>query len=124
VCKSGLTNARKIWLTRHGESQYNQLALIGGDSSLSTNGEQYANLLPDILMSRVPKASPRADARQTPARPHRPAAALPLPQRAPPRPAPRLAHAAAPPGQRAAHPPTHPPSPPAARAPTQRLPPH
>lgn len=55
VCKSGITNARKIWLTRHGESQYNQLALIGGDSGLSTNGDQYAHTLPDVLVQRVPR---------------------------------------------------------------------
>lgn len=55
VCKSGITNARKIWLTRHGESQYNQAALIGGDSLLSTTGEQYAHYLPEVLISRMPK---------------------------------------------------------------------
>lgn len=55
VCKSGMTNARKIWLTRHGESEYNQKALIGGDSPLSPNGQTYAELLPDVILSRLPK---------------------------------------------------------------------
>ena len=55
VCKSGMTNARKIWLTRHGESVYNQQALIGGDSPLSPNGQAYAELLPEVILSRLPK---------------------------------------------------------------------
>jgi broad specificity phosphatase PhoE len=50
-----MTNARKIWLTRHGESEYNQQALIGGDSPLSPNGQAYAELLPDVILSRLPK---------------------------------------------------------------------
>jgi 6-phosphofructo-2-kinase/fructose-2,6-biphosphatase len=52
-----MTNARKIWLTRHGESVYNQQALIGGDSPLSPNGQAYAELLPDVILSRLPKVS-------------------------------------------------------------------
>ena len=50
-----MNNARKIWLTRHGESQYNQLALLGGDSELSPNGEAYAAVLPDVILQRVPR---------------------------------------------------------------------
>jgi len=50
-----MTNARKIWLTRHGESEYNQKGLIGGDSPLSSNGMAYAELLPEIILSRLPK---------------------------------------------------------------------
>lgn len=50
-----MTNARKIWLTRHGESVYNQKALIGGDSPLSVNGRAYADVLPEVIMSRLPK---------------------------------------------------------------------
>lgn len=34
---------------------YNQQALIGGDSALSANGEAYAQLLPDVLLARLPK---------------------------------------------------------------------
>jgi Histidine phosphatase superfamily (branch 1) len=57
VCKSGLGHTRKLWLTRHGESLYNQQALIGGDSDLSPNGEAYARLLPQALASRLPNVS-------------------------------------------------------------------
>jgi hypothetical protein len=37
VCKAGMTagQARKIWLTRHGESEYNLLGKLGGNSGLS-----------------------------------------------------------------------------------------
>ena len=54
VCRAGLGNARKIWLTRHGESEYNQRKLIGGDSSISENGQKYASALPAVLLSRLP----------------------------------------------------------------------
>lgn len=50
-----MTNARKIWLTRHGESEYNQKALIGGDSPLSANGQAYSEMLPDVILNRLPK---------------------------------------------------------------------
>lgn len=36
-----------IWLTRHGESLYNQKARLGGDSSLSPRGEDFATALAD-----------------------------------------------------------------------------
>lgn len=36
---------RTIYLSRHGESEYNKLEKIGGDSSLSEKGEEYAILL-------------------------------------------------------------------------------
>lgn len=45
---------RKIWLSRHGESMYNTLARLGGDSTLSPRGEVYAYKLPDVLVDRVP----------------------------------------------------------------------
>ncbi len=45
---------RKIWLTRHGESEYNQRALLGGDSSISPSGQIYARLLPDVIVDRIP----------------------------------------------------------------------
>jgi broad specificity phosphatase PhoE len=40
---------RSIWLSRHGESEYNVLKKIGGDSNLSPRGEQYAKALPELL---------------------------------------------------------------------------
>ena len=55
VCKSSLGSARKIWLTRHGESEYNRRGLIGGDSALSANGEAYAAALPGVLRERLPR---------------------------------------------------------------------
>ena len=35
VCKAGVTRPRKIWLTRHGQSQFNVEDKIGGNSGLS-----------------------------------------------------------------------------------------
>ncbi|XP_050685942.1 6-phosphofructo-2-kinase/fructose-2,6-bisphosphatase 1-like isoform X3 [Eriocheir sinensis] len=40
---------RSIYLTRHGESVYNQLGRIGGDSDLSHRGRQYANALAKFI---------------------------------------------------------------------------
>jgi len=40
---------RSIWLSRHGESQWNVLGKIGGDASLSERGEQYALKLPELV---------------------------------------------------------------------------
>ena len=36
---------RQIWLTRHGESEFNMAGLIGGDSGLSPRGREYARNL-------------------------------------------------------------------------------
>ncbi|KAL2002589.1 hypothetical protein VTN02DRAFT_6443 [Thermoascus thermophilus] len=47
---------RSIWLSRHGESEYNLEGKIGGDANLSTRGEAYARALPELLRkSGVPK---------------------------------------------------------------------
>ena len=54
MCKSGVTRLRKIWLTRHGESEYNRLSLLGGDSNITDSGRAYAAVLPDIVIDRVP----------------------------------------------------------------------
>ncbi|KAK6729370.1 hypothetical protein RB195_006429 [Necator americanus] len=40
---------RSIYLTRHGESEYNQLGRLGGDSPLSENGLKYAEELRDYF---------------------------------------------------------------------------
>ncbi|CAD6502948.1 BgTH12-02622 [Blumeria graminis f. sp. triticale] len=40
---------RSIWLSRHGESQWNVLGKIGGDAELSARGEEYARLLPTLV---------------------------------------------------------------------------
>ena len=49
--------SRKIWLTRHGQSDYNLQGKIGGDSSLSPAGQAYARLLPDVIVERTPLVS-------------------------------------------------------------------
>ena len=43
---------RPIWLTRHGESQFNQLGLLGGDASLSKKGRVYAAALAEFINER------------------------------------------------------------------------
>mmetsp|Transcript_6882 Transcript_6882/g.17136 ORF Transcript_6882/g.17136 Transcript_6882/m.17136 type:complete len:656 (-) Transcript_6882:490-2457(-) len=54
VCKAGMAQQRKIWLTRHGESLYNLEGRIGGDSSLAPRGEMYSRALPNLLIDRLP----------------------------------------------------------------------
>ncbi|CAN6666742.1 fructose-2,6-bisphosphatase [Trichomonascus vanleenenianus] len=41
---------RCIWLSRHGESQYNLTGQLGGDSDLSPRGDMYAHKLPDLVL--------------------------------------------------------------------------
>ena len=53
MCKA-LGRSRRIWLTRHGESEFNVAGKIGGNSALSPRGAAYAQLLPAVLASRVP----------------------------------------------------------------------
>nr|KMM70864.1 6PF-2-K/Fru-2,6-P2ASE, variant 2 [Coccidioides posadasii RMSCC 3488] len=49
---------RSIWLSRHGESEFNLTGKIGGDANLSPRGEQYALALPDLLReSGIPKGA-------------------------------------------------------------------
>ncbi|PVU89428.1 hypothetical protein BB559_005108 [Furculomyces boomerangus] len=40
---------RSILFSRHGESMYNQLGLLGGDSELSPNGVKYSEALPALV---------------------------------------------------------------------------
>jgi len=40
---------RTIYLTRHGESEYNQMGKIGGNSRLSVRGEKYSTALADYI---------------------------------------------------------------------------
>jgi 6-phosphofructo-2-kinase / fructose-2,6-biphosphatase 2 len=50
---------RSIWLSRHGESEYNLDGKIGGDANLSERGERYAKLLPELVKkSGLPKDAP------------------------------------------------------------------
>ena len=43
-----------IWMTRHGQSQFNQSGQIGGDSPLSADGEQFARELKEHVSSYLP----------------------------------------------------------------------
>ncbi|OAL34285.1 hypothetical protein AYO20_06338 [Fonsecaea nubica] len=50
---------RSIWLSRHGESEYNLEGKIGGDANLSERGERYARMLPELVKrSGLPKDAP------------------------------------------------------------------
>ena len=40
---------RKLWLSRHGESEYNLTGQLGGDANLSERGQLYAKKLPGLL---------------------------------------------------------------------------
>jgi broad specificity phosphatase PhoE len=44
---------RRMWLTRHGESEYNVLGRIGGDAHLSDAGRKYANQLALTVRDRI-----------------------------------------------------------------------
>ncbi|KAJ7220109.1 bifunctional 6-phosphofructo-2-kinase fructose-2,6-bisphosphate 2-phosphatase [Mycena pura] len=44
---------RSIYLSRHGESQYNVLQKLGGDSLLSPHGMQYAKALPALIKDNI-----------------------------------------------------------------------
>lgn len=48
------TVPRRIWLTRHGESQDNLRGIIGGDSPLSERGREFAYNLRDWLGGQAP----------------------------------------------------------------------
>lgn len=43
---------RPIWLTRHGESEFNVLGRIGGDAPLTARGEEYARALGEFIRPR------------------------------------------------------------------------
>ncbi|KAF2497848.1 fructose-2,6-bisphosphatase-like protein [Lophium mytilinum] len=44
---------RSIWLSRHGESNYNLSGKIGGDADISERGEAYARALPGLVAQSV-----------------------------------------------------------------------
>lgn len=44
---------RCIWLSRHGESEYNLTGKLGGDANLSPRGELYARKLPELVKAAV-----------------------------------------------------------------------
>jgi len=47
---------RSIFFSRHGESQFNVEGKIGGDSSLSRRGMEYARALPDLITDNIGNA--------------------------------------------------------------------
>lgn len=44
---------RSVWLTRHGESEFNVLGRIGGDAPLSVLGKAYARTLARVVRDRI-----------------------------------------------------------------------
>jgi broad specificity phosphatase PhoE len=46
---------RPIWITRHGESAFNVLGIIGGDADLSPRGDEYARSLARFVRERIPQ---------------------------------------------------------------------
>ncbi|HVK67949.1 MAG TPA: 6-phosphofructo-2-kinase/fructose-2,6-bisphosphatase [Polyangium sp.] len=46
---------RPIWLTRHGQSDYNRHGRIGGDPELSPAGEEYAKHLAEFVRKNAPR---------------------------------------------------------------------
>lgn len=47
------TSKRAIYLSRHGQSEYNKLGKIGGDSGLTTDGDLYAKKLAEFADTRI-----------------------------------------------------------------------
>uniref|UniRef100_A0A7S4M002 6-phosphofructo-2-kinase domain-containing protein n=1 Tax=Guillardia theta TaxID=55529 RepID=A0A7S4M002_GUITH len=54
------TTPKSIYLTRHGESNYNVKQKIGGDTELSPHGEEFATCLARWVQDNVVKHHPRA----------------------------------------------------------------
>ncbi|KAG8905211.1 Fructose-2,6-bisphosphatase [Tulasnella sp. 403] len=48
---------RSIFMSRHGESQYNVEGRIGGDAPLSPRGEEYAKSLPGLILDNIGTAT-------------------------------------------------------------------
>ncbi|RPA86203.1 bifunctional 6-phosphofructo-2-kinase/fructose-2,6-bisphosphate 2-phosphatase [Ascobolus immersus RN42] len=44
---------RSIWLSRHGESEFNLSGRIGGDADLSARGRAYAQKLPELIRESI-----------------------------------------------------------------------
>ncbi|KAI5962607.1 FBP26 [Candida pseudojiufengensis] len=44
---------RSIWLSRHGESEFNLTGQIGGDANLSDRGWRYAKKLPELVLKSL-----------------------------------------------------------------------
>jgi 6-phosphofructo-2-kinase/fructose-2,6-biphosphatase len=60
IVSSSLVTGRKVYLCRHGQSEDNVAARIGGDAALSKNGRGYAQSLRRFVDSLPPDARPSA----------------------------------------------------------------
>ncbi|GAB5037381.1 6-phosphofructo-2-kinase fructose-bisphosphatase-like [Nannochloropsis oceanica] len=47
------TSAHEFYLSRHGQSEYNAIGRIGGDSGLSHHGQNYAKQLAAFAQERI-----------------------------------------------------------------------
>eukprot|EP01116_Phalansterium_solitarium_P025437 TRINITY_DN972_c2_g1_i3.p1 TRINITY_DN972_c2_g1~~TRINITY_DN972_c2_g1_i3.p1 ORF type:complete len:496 (-),score=217.41 TRINITY_DN972_c2_g1_i3:49-1536(-) len=47
------TNPRPIWLTRHGQSEFNLEERLGGDPPLTPKGEEFAHMLADWVQANI-----------------------------------------------------------------------
>ena len=52
-CHCHWTTSKKLYLSRHGQSQYNATGRIGGDSDLTDMGERYALALADFADKNI-----------------------------------------------------------------------
>ena len=71
---------RSIWISRHGESQYNLTGRIGGDANLSPRGEAYARALPGLVQRSTGPDHPLTVWTSTLQRTQQTAQFLPFPQ--------------------------------------------
>lgn len=68
-CMNLHTLPRTFYLTRHGQSEYNRLGRIGGDSGLSDKGLEYAHRLATYVREEIIKSSDHDDeSKNVPAR--------------------------------------------------------
>ncbi|KAF9929544.1 Fructose-2,6-bisphosphatase [Modicella reniformis] len=47
---------RNLYFSRHGESLFNVMGLLGGDSDLSARGKQYSRALPIVVAQHIPNS--------------------------------------------------------------------
>ncbi|CAK8999932.1 6-P2ase) (AtF2KP) (PFK/FBPase) [Includes: 6-phosphofructo-2-kinase [Durusdinium trenchii] len=57
---------RPIFFSRHGQSEYNQLGKIGGDSVLTAHGEEYATALAEWVDKEAQRRSVKLDSEGKP----------------------------------------------------------
>mmetsp|Transcript_8045 Transcript_8045/g.18363 ORF Transcript_8045/g.18363 Transcript_8045/m.18363 type:complete len:537 (+) Transcript_8045:97-1707(+) len=66
-CHCHWTSEKRLYLSRHGQSEYNATGRIGGDSDLTEMGERYALALRDLAETRI-RTHPRDASLVVPAR--------------------------------------------------------